>query len=177
MQHSFPVCVSVSMCKGKVCSSVTLLLTIILFLQKTIKLKLLLYIYVKTLQSGKPPPAWTYCILTKGGFRLIWSWPNCCKPNLKSRNSVCLLNPNWELVSQKRHLESEGAVSHSTFKEPQVNQHSKSEVLYWGDMLFEACCKTFLQHLPAHSGPTFQSYHLHRESNSVHKSENVKCSL
>uniref|UniRef100_A0A669DHU1 Collagen type VI alpha 6 chain n=1 Tax=Oreochromis niloticus TaxID=8128 RepID=A0A669DHU1_ORENI len=44
------------------------------------------------------------------------------KPNLESRDSVCLLNPNWKLVPQKRGLKTEGSASHSTFKYSRNNK-------------------------------------------------------
>lgn len=36
------------------------------------------------------------------------------KPNLKSKEGVCLPNPSWELVPGKRSLNAEGSASHST---------------------------------------------------------------
>lgn len=39
----------------------------------------------------------------------------CLKPNLKSRDDVCWLHPNWELVPEERSLKAEGSASHSTF--------------------------------------------------------------
>jgi len=47
---------------------------------------------------GSPDPA-LMLSFTKKSF----------KPNLKSRPGVCLLNPNWELVPQKRGLKAEGS--------------------------------------------------------------------
>lgn len=54
---------------------------------------------------GSPPTAWAYSSITKGWFRVTWSSSNYklyqkgkFEADLQSREGVCLLNSNWELL-------------------------------------------------------------------------------
>lgn len=58
------------------------------------------------LREDSGSPVLTICFINRESF----------KPNLKSREGVCLLNSNWMLVLQKRSLKAEGSASHPTFK-------------------------------------------------------------
>lgn len=52
--------------------------------------------------SGSPDSALTTGFIKNDRF----------KTNLKSRDGVCLTNPNWELVSNESSMISEGSASH-----------------------------------------------------------------
>ena len=56
--------------------------------------------------SGSPEPSQTISFIKKERF----------KPDLKGREGVCFLIPNWQLLPQRRGPITEGSASHSTFR-------------------------------------------------------------